>query len=131
MNKKRRNRLHKLAMAVEKAIEHENRDGIIVYNDNMEYMQLNGKPFGTMTWDSEGDYSPCMDMYKWCPPAGYSIKLLGTERHSQRSYFYVYGLGNEYIVTDNANYSPEDVFDVLDFMEFEDVPHFILARLGR
>lgn len=127
MNKKRRN---KLAMAVEKAIEHENRDGIVVYNDNMEHMVLNGKPFGTMEWHSEGDHSPALDTYKWTPPAGYSVHFLGSERFSQCSYYLVRGNGDEFCITDNADYSPAEVFDNLEFIDFEDVPKFILVGLG-
>jgi len=131
MNKKRRNRLHKLAMAVEKAIEFYEKDGIIVYNPNMENMVLNGKPFGTMTWHDEGDHSPNMDTYKWCPPAGYTVHFIGDERHSQCSYYLIRGNGKEFCVTDNADYSPSDVFDKLEIIDFKDIPNFILARLGR
>lgn len=70
MNKKRRNKLHKLALAVEKAIEFHDRDGIIVYNPNMENMVLNGKPFGTMELYDEGEYSPDEATYKWIPSKG-------------------------------------------------------------
>jgi len=93
-------------------------------------MQLNGKPFGEMTWHSEGEYSSSMDTYKWTPPAGYTVKFLGSERHSECSYYLVRGNGNEFCITDNANYSPSDVFDILDFIDFEDVPNFILRKLA-
>lgn len=130
MNKKRRTNLHKLAMAVEKAIAKYEQDGITVYNPSMEHMMLNGETFGTMTRINEGDYSPDMDVYQWTPPTGYSVNLLGTERFSECSYYLVRGNGNEFCVTDNADYSPRDVFDVLDFIDFEDVPNFILRKLA-
>ena len=75
--------MNKLTIAVQKALEIDKAEGIFVYNNDMKYMQINGKPFGTITCTDEGDYSPDMNVYKWCPPTGYSVNLLGTERFSE------------------------------------------------
>lgn len=125
---------HELIAAVQSALQKLNKDGIRGWGLNMLY--LDGAEFGELVkvgaehgCSSEtcrhSSHDPADAIYKWIPPEGYTLHILGED--GEYSFFYITSDTEEYIVVriEGGHYH-----DRLQWAEFEDVPEWMLARLA-
>lgn len=128
----------KLIAAVEAALEKMQRDGIkgwglntlyITYDDGTrEFGELveAGATYGcTSETCSHSSHDPADATYKWIPPEGYTLHILGED--DGRTFYHLGNDEEEHIIVriEGGHYH-----DRLEWGDFEDVPEWILAQLA-